>query len=200
MLTLGAAALSHVLLQLQTVAEMKCSLVSNIPAHWVSPAMEHVDSVLDHAADPVASTSTAALNAVTSVLAENGQHASEPVANGLDNNEQSTPGATTDTPTASEPTLSKSKQRKLARQERLAASKPERRAKERAAKKEKLAEKRRRVEEEGADPYEIGLAKKKKPRKGVSFNANVVIDLGFDDKMSEKVGSIIYSIEYLTSS
>lgn len=87
--------------------------------------------------------------------------------------------------------ISKSKQRKLAKQERLAATKTERRAREKAAKKEKLAEKRRLVEEEGADPHEIGLAKKKKPRKGDKFNANVVIDLGFDDKMSEKVSLML---------
>lgn len=91
---------------------------------------------------------------------------------------------------ASKPTLSKHQQRKIARQERLLATKSERRAREKAAKKERKAEKRRLVEEEGADPYEIGLKKVKKVKTVHKFNANVVIDLGFDDKMSEKVSSI----------
>lgn len=69
----------------------------------------------------------------------------------------------------------------------MAALKPERRARDKAAKKERKAEKRRLVEEEGADPYEIGLKKHKKAKKAEPFNANIVIDLGFDDKMSEKV-------------
>lgn len=92
-------------------------------------------------------------------------------------------------------TLSKSQQRKLARQEKMAALKPERRAREKAAKKERRAEKRRLVDEEGADPYEIGLKKQKKPKKAEKFNANIVIDLGFDDKMSEKVGRRV--IDYM---
>lgn len=129
----------------------------------------------------MASTSSAGQGTALSEAAENGQQSSESA-----DVAQERPAADTAAGTA-ETTLSKSQQRKLARKERLAATKPERRAREKAAKKERLAEKRRLVEEEGADPYEIGLAKKKKPRKGERFNANVVIDLGFDNKMSEKV-------------
>jgi hypothetical protein len=90
--------------------------------------------------------------------------------------------------------LSKNQQRKLARKERLAADKGDRRAREKAARKDRKAEKRRLVEEEGADPYEIGLAKKRHKSNEVKrFDATVVVDLSFDDKMNEKVGTMCNS-------
>ena len=86
------------------------------------------------------------------------------------------------------PALSKNQQRRQRREAQRLANKPDRRAKERAMRKEKKAEKRRLVEEEGADPVEIGLQKKRARTESiVPFDATVVIDLSFDDKMSDKV-------------
>lgn len=84
--------------------------------------------------------------------------------------------------------LSKSQQKKRQREAQRLAGKAERRARERAARKEKRAGKRKLVEEEGADPVELGLVKR--PRyveHPEPFDATVVIDLSFDDKMTDKV-------------
>lgn len=93
-----------------------------------------------------------------------------------------------DSPTApATPALSKSAQKRAERKERLAATKLERRAKEKAAKKEKRrikAEKRAAGELDSADEAE-SERKKKKPK--LEFGGRVLIDLGFDDKMLEKV-------------
>jgi tRNA (guanine9-N1)-methyltransferase len=93
--------------------------------------------------------------------------------------------------TETQPTLSKSQQKKLARKAKIEAERPARRAREKAARKEKRAVKRKLVEEEGADPIAIGLHKKPRTVNGQKhpFNANIVIDLSFDDKMTEKVRS-----------
>lgn len=107
------------------------------------------------------------------------------------------PAATLDGGTPATQTLSKNQQRKLERQEKLAATKHERRAREKAARKERQAEKRRMVEEEGADPVEIGLRKKARISGSVKrpFNATIIIDLGFDDKMTAKVSDhLAYSL------
>lgn len=80
---------------------------------------------------------------------------------------------------------SKSSLKKAARREKIAATKLERRAKEKLAKKEKKrikAEKRAAGELDSDDE-----PKPKKRRVGPPFGGRVVVDLGFDEKMSEKV-------------
>lgn len=92
-------------------------------------------------------------------------------------------------PSAAPLPMSKNAQKKAAKAERYAAQKLERRAKEKEAKREKkrvLAAKRAAGElDEGA-----GQARKRAriggPGRG--FGGRVVVDLGFDDMMSEKVG------------
>ncbi|KAK9899670.1 hypothetical protein P389DRAFT_191984 [Cystobasidium minutum MCA 4210] len=138
-----------------------------------------VDKQVQNGDKPAASSSASPVLTTESVpAAKNDQSV-----NGQASSSTATAAASGDSST---PALSKSQQRKRARQEKMAALKPERRARDKAAKKERKAEKRRLVEEEGADPYEIGLKKHKKAKKAEPFNANIVIDLGFDDKMSEK--------------
>ena len=136
----------------------------------------------DHAEKPTASTSALPAQSSVAGAAKNEQTQNEVPSAGA-----GAAGGVT-AAESSTTTLSKSQQRKKARQEKMAALKPERRARDRAHKKEKKAEKRRLVEEEGADPYEIGLKKmNKRVKRAEPFKANIVIDLGFDDKMSEKV-------------
>ncbi len=82
---------------------------------------------------------------------------------------------------------SKKSLKKAAKAEKYAAMKLERRAREKEAKKEK---KRARAEqiangEINEDDEEEKKRQKKKPR--LHFGGKVVVDLGFDDKMSEKV-------------
>lgn len=82
--------------------------------------------------------------------------------------------------------LSKNALKKAARAERFAAYKLERRAKEKEAKKEKkrvLQAKRAAGE---IDEDENKKRRSKKPK--LHFDGRVVVDLGFDDKMNEKVG------------
>jgi hypothetical protein len=91
---------------------------------------------------------------------------------------------------ASKP-LSKSAMKKAAKAERYAASKLERRAKEKEAKKEKKrlnAEKRAAGELEENEEEEENKRRKKRVR--LQFGGNVIIDLGFDKLMSEKVGGV----------
>lgn len=116
-------------------------------------------------------------------------------------------------PVAQQP-MSKNQQKKLARAARAEATKMERRRKEREQRKAKRAEKRRLVRDEGADPVALGLVKKHKRRRleynddpgthgpadsssalppRVPFDASIVIDLSFDDKMTEKVGGWVGS-------
>jgi hypothetical protein len=84
--------------------------------------------------------------------------------------------------------LSKSARKKAAKAERYAAYKLERRAREKEARKEK---KRVRAEMRAAgdldDELHEGYAPEKKRLK-LEFGGRVVIDLGFDDMMSDKVG------------
>lgn len=87
------------------------------------------------------------------------------------------------------PTLSKSAIKKAAKAERFAASKLQRRAREKEAKKEKkrvIAEKRAAGELDEDDAE----AKRQKKRPKIHFGGKVVVDLGFDERMHEKVGIV----------
>jgi tRNA (guanine9-N1)-methyltransferase len=97
---------------------------------------------------------------------------------------------------APESLLSKNAQKKAARKERYEATKLERRTKEKQAKKAKkaqLAQKRAAGELDSAEEAELEERKRsKRPRTATNdpsntFNARVVVDLGFDEKMTEKV-------------
>lgn len=93
--------------------------------------------------------------------------------------------------------LSKKAQKKAAKQAYFAEKKLERRAKEKAAKKEKKRQRREREERiaagevlsDGDDDGDIQPVRKKVRKNGPvePFNARVVLDLGFDDMMSDKV-------------
>ncbi|KAF8742918.1 tRNA (Guanine-1)-methyltransferase, partial [Rhizoctonia solani] len=97
-------------------------------------------------------------------------------------------------------TLSKSAQKKLAKAERFAQLKLERRARE---KEQKVAKRKEREERlaAGEEPGPSDAKKRKVSREGQGpvrpFNARIVIDLGFDEKMSEKeVGSLCSQLAY----
>ncbi|KAG8745546.1 tRNA (guanine(9)-N(1))-methyltransferase [Ceratobasidium sp. 414] len=102
------------------------------------------------------------------------------------------------------PVLSKSAQKRQAKAERLAQLKLERRAQE----KEEKALKRKEREERAAAGEDVGPSDSKKRRvtRGgegpvLPFNARVVIDLGFDEKMTEKeVGSLCSQLAYTYAS
>ncbi|CEL59470.1 tRNA (guanine(9)-N1)-methyltransferase OS=Cryptococcus neoformans var, neoformans serotype D (strain JEC21 / ATCC MYA-565) GN=TRM10 PE=3 SV=1 [Rhizoctonia solani AG-1 IB] len=102
------------------------------------------------------------------------------------------------------PTLSKSAQKKLAKAERFAQLKSERRARE----KEQKAVKRKEREERlaaGEDPGPSDAKKRRVSREGQGpvrpFNARIVIDLSFDEKMTEKeVGSLCSQLSYTYAS
>jgi tRNA (guanine9-N1)-methyltransferase len=83
--------------------------------------------------------------------------------------------------------LSKSARKKAAKAERYAAYKLERRAREKEARKEK-----RRVRAEKRDAGDLDDEPEEhipqKKRLKLEFGGRVVIDLGFDDKMTDKVG------------
>ncbi|KAG8763587.1 tRNA (guanine(9)-N(1))-methyltransferase [Ceratobasidium sp. 423] len=109
-------------------------------------------------------------------------------------------------PTGSEsaPTLSKSAQKRLARAERLAQLKLERRAREKEQKATKRKEREERIAA-GEDPGPSDAKKRRVSREGQGpvrpFNARIVIDLGFDEKMSEKeVGSLCSQLAYTYAS
>ena len=95
--------------------------------------------------------------------------------------------------------LSKKAQKRAAKQAYLVEKKLERRVREKEAKKEKKRQRRERQERiaageevsEDDELVDIQPEKKKARRDGPSkpFNARVVVDLGFDDLMSEKVCS-----------
>jgi hypothetical protein len=101
----------------------------------------------------------------------------------------------TDEPTVADvgaPPLSKNAQKKAAKAARFAALKPERRAKEREARKEKRKLKR------AAEDAESGKSSRKRakvedtrgPQK--KFGARLVVDLGFDEMMTDKVCSFLF--------
>jgi tRNA (guanine9-N1)-methyltransferase len=82
--------------------------------------------------------------------------------------------------------------KKAAKAERFAALKLERRAREKEAKKERKrqkAEKRAAGELDDEDEDE-SKRRAKKPR--LQFGGTVVVDLGFDDMMNDKVSGIMY--------
>lgn len=87
--------------------------------------------------------------------------------------------------------MSKNAMKKAAKAERLAALKLERRAREKEAKKEK---KRIRAEKRAAGELgdvEEDEAKIRMKRPKLQFGGTVVVDLGFDSMMNDKVSSII---------
>ncbi|KAK2465959.1 hypothetical protein APHAL10511_001600 [Amanita phalloides] len=106
------------------------------------------------------------------------------------------PDSESETPT---PKLSKSALKKAARAERYAASRLERRAKEKELRKEK---KRIRAEKRGAgelDDEDEQHGRQKKKLK-LEFGGRVVIDLGFDDKMTDKeIASLCSQLAYTYS-
>lgn len=91
--------------------------------------------------------------------------------------------------------LSKNAQKKLRKAELFAERKLERRAREKEKKKEKKRERAERIaagEEEEGPEDDVRAKKRAKLNHGLprkAFGARVVVDLGFDDKMSEKVRS-----------
>lgn len=99
------------------------------------------------------------------------------------------------------PAPSKSALKKAAKAERLAAQKLERRAREKEAKKEKRrtrAAKRAAGEldsaEEAAEEAERRAKRARTSRPTKFFNARVVVDLAFDEKMTDKVRDELYSL------
>ncbi|PPQ66729.1 hypothetical protein CVT26_009530 [Gymnopilus dilepis] len=104
-----------------------------------------------------------------------------------------------DAPKAEQQPMSKNALKKAAKAERLAAVKQERRAREKQAKKEK---KRQRAEKRAAgeleDEEEERRKRAKRPR--LEFGGTVLVDLGFDDMMSEKeVKSLCSQLAYTHS-
>ncbi|KAJ7228199.1 guanine-1-methyltransferase-domain-containing protein [Mycena pura] len=96
------------------------------------------------------------------------------------------------------PQPTKSSLKKAARRQRLAALKPERRAREKLARKKKQREKaeRRAAGDLDDDPP----PPPKKRRVGPPFGGRVVVDLGFDEKMTEKeVQSLCSQLGYTYS-
>ena len=88
--------------------------------------------------------------------------------------------------------MSKNAIKKAAKAARLAALKLERRAREKEAKKEKKrirAEKRAAGELDEVEEEEI-KRRMKKPK--LQFGGTVVVDLGFDSMMNDKVNSITF--------
>ncbi|KAG8700336.1 tRNA (guanine(9)-N(1))-methyltransferase [Ceratobasidium sp. 394] len=102
------------------------------------------------------------------------------------------------------PVLSMSAQKRQAKVERFAQLKQERRARE----KEEKALKRKEREEQAAAGEDVGPSDSKKrrvTREGegpvLPFNARIVVDLGFDEKMTEKeVGSLCSQLAYTYAS
>ncbi|KAB5595542.1 hypothetical protein CTheo_1003 [Ceratobasidium theobromae] len=100
--------------------------------------------------------------------------------------------------------LSKSAQKRLARSERFVQLKLERRAREKAQK----AAKRKEREERAAAGKDVGPSDAKKRRVSregqgplCPFDVRIVIDLGFDEKMTEKeIGSMCSQLAYTYAS
>ena len=87
--------------------------------------------------------------------------------------------------------LSKKAQKRALKTARLEERKIERRAKERAAKKEKKRKRAERIaagEQLSDDEVTQKRSKMDKPKE--PFAARVVLDLGFDDKMNDKVRTV----------
>jgi hypothetical protein len=111
----------------------------------------------------------------------------------------STEAATHAPSSANAAPLSKSQQKKAAKAARFAEYKIERRAREKEAKKRKKQE---RAQKRAAGELHSGEdddedeqdRKKKKAKRGQPFGATVVVDLGFDDKMTDKVCMCAYDV------
>jgi tRNA (guanine9-N1)-methyltransferase len=104
----------------------------------------------------------------------------------------SPPPAEQPTRSAEKP-LSKNALKKIAKAEKFAALKQERRAREKEAKKEK---KRERAEKRAAgelDSEDDEDKKRQLKKRKVQFGGHIVVDLGFDDMMNEKVSAIMYA-------
>lgn len=88
--------------------------------------------------------------------------------------------------------MSKNALKKAAKADRLAALKFERRAREKEAKKEKkrLKALKRAAGELDDEDEDESERRAKKPR--LQFGGTVVVDLGFDDMMNDKVSRIMY--------
>jgi tRNA (guanine9-N1)-methyltransferase len=114
---------------------------------------------------------------------------------------QASSTTTVDVPLATT-ALTKNALKKAAKKERYEASKLERRAKEKEAKKAKkraLAQKRDAGELDSEDEAKIEAQRRLKRARTEArepFNARVVIDLGFDDMMAEKVHGA-YSLPWI---
>ncbi|KAF7302127.1 SAM-dependent MTase TRM10-type domain-containing protein [Mycena indigotica] len=94
------------------------------------------------------------------------------------------PDLEVDDTTAQPPPMTKSAMKKAARRERIAAQRGEKRAREKEVRK---AKKREREERRAAGELEEDdLPKAKRRRVGPPFGGRVVIDLGFDNSMTEK--------------
>lgn len=94
---------------------------------------------------------------------------------------------------AAEP-LSKKAQKRLAKQEKYAEFKVERRERERAAKKRKKAERREAIEiGEDVQP----LQKKRRPAHDAikAWDGTCILELAFDDKMTDKVTTFLMSAQ-----
>lgn len=83
--------------------------------------------------------------------------------------------------------MSKNAIKKAAKAARLAELKLERRAREKEAKKEK---KRVRAEKRAAGDDDEEEIKRRMKRAKLQFGGTVVVDLGFDSMMNDKVGSV----------
>ncbi|KAJ7682276.1 guanine-1-methyltransferase-domain-containing protein [Mycena polygramma] len=95
---------------------------------------------------------------------------------------------------------SKSSLKKAARREKFAATKLERRAKEKLARKEKKRIKSEKRAAGELDSDDEAQPPPKKRRVGPSFGGRVVLDLGFDEKMTEKeVQSLCSQLAYTYS-
>lgn len=89
--------------------------------------------------------------------------------------------------------LSKKAQKRALKMARLEERKMERRAKERAAKKEKKRKRAERLASGEQLSEDDERRKRAKVDRAKPFAARVVLDLGFDDKMSDKVrGAFVY--------
>ncbi|CAE6435930.1 hypothetical protein ACGC1H_000841 [Rhizoctonia solani] len=114
--------------------------------------------------------------------------------------EQPVDSSTPVTGTEGASALSKSAQKRQAKAERFAQLKLERRAREKEQKAAKRKEREERIAA-GEDPGPSDAKKRKVSREGGGpvrpFNARIVIDLGFDEKMTEKeVGSLCSQLAY----
>jgi tRNA (guanine9-N1)-methyltransferase len=96
--------------------------------------------------------------------------------------------------------LSKKAQKRALKMAKLEGRKIERRAKEKAAKKEKKRKRAERIgvgEQLSEDEETQKRAKMNQPKK--PFSARVVLDLGFDDKMSDKVRNVFYIMHHVST-